>query len=78
MVEKEETTPIFVYTNYNSANVYKWQESRNSKNEDTKLNRYRLMWMDVKYTPGTVKVIAYNDIGEAARKMICNRENPIT
>ena len=27
--------------------------------------RYRLMWMDTKYEPGTVKVVAYNDKGEA-------------
>ena len=28
------------------------------------------MWMDVKYTPGIVKVIAYNDNGEAAKEKI--------
>ncbi len=27
--------------------------------------RYRLMWMDTKYEPGTVKVVAYNEQGEA-------------
>ncbi len=27
-------------------------------------SRYRLMWMDTKYEPGTVKVVAYNDKGE--------------
>ena len=27
--------------------------------------RYRLMWMDTKYEPGTVKVVAYNEKGEA-------------
>jgi beta-galactosidase len=28
-------------------------------------NRYRLMWMDVKYEPGTVKVVAFDDNGKA-------------
>ncbi|GGE32676.1 hypothetical protein GCM10010832_11180 [Psychroflexus planctonicus] len=27
--------------------------------------RYRLMWMDVKYEPGTLKVVALNNEGEA-------------
>ena len=28
-------------------------------------SRYRLMWMDTKYEPGTVKVVAYNADGKA-------------
>ncbi|MNX49177.1 hypothetical protein D3C86_797730 [compost metagenome] len=35
------------------------------KNKNTPQNRYRLMWMDVKYEPGTVKVVAYDDNGKA-------------
>jgi beta-galactosidase len=67
-----ETTPIFVYTNYNSAELFINGKSQGiqKKSMDSKLNRYRLMWMDVKYTPGTVKVIAYNDNGEAAKEKI--------
>ena len=35
------------------------------------------MWMDVKYSPGTVKVIAYNDKGEAAKeKMVVTAGKP--
>ena len=33
------------------------------KNESTPQNRYRLMWMDVKYEPGTLKVIAFDKEG---------------
>ena len=67
-----ETTPIFVYTNYNSAELFINGKSQGiqKKSMDSKLNRYRLMWMDVKYTPGIVKVIAYNDNGEAAKEKI--------
>jgi beta-galactosidase len=35
------------------------------KNNNTPKNRYRLMWMDVKYRPGTVKVVAFDDSGKA-------------
>jgi beta-galactosidase len=35
------------------------------KNNTTPQNRYRLMWMDVKYEPGTVKVVAFNKEGKA-------------
>jgi beta-galactosidase len=35
------------------------------KKQSTPQNRYRLMWMDVKYEPGTVKVVAFDDNGKA-------------
>ena len=31
----------------------------------TRQKRYRLMWMDTKYEPGTVKVVAYDSNGKA-------------
>jgi len=62
-----EITPVFVYTNYNSAELFVNGVSQGiqKKNFDTKQNRYRLMWMDVKYQPGTVKVVAFDDNGKA-------------
>jgi beta-galactosidase len=61
-----ETTPVFVYTNYNSAELFVNGKSMGiqKKNNTTPQNRYRLMWMDVKYEPGTLKVVAFNDEGE--------------
>lgn len=32
--------------------------------------RYRLMWMDTKYEPGTVKVVAYNQDGKVAEEKV--------
>jgi len=63
-----EVTPIFVYTNYNSAELFINGKSQGiqKKSNKSKLNRYRLMWMDVKYEAGTVKVIAFDDQGKAA------------
>ncbi|MCV9387360.1 DUF4982 domain-containing protein [Reichenbachiella ulvae] len=62
-----ETTPVFVYTNYNSAELFINGKSQGvrTKNDSTKLDRYRLRWMDVKYEPGTVRVVAYDDDGNA-------------
>ncbi|OHX64659.1 glycoside hydrolase family 2 TIM barrel-domain containing protein [Flammeovirga pacifica] len=60
-----ETTPVFVYTNYNSAELFINGKSQGvrTKDKDTRLDRYRLRWMDVKYQAGTVKVVAYDDAG---------------
>ncbi|WP_321370128.1 beta-galactosidase GalB [uncultured Draconibacterium sp.] len=62
-----ETTPVFVYTNYNSAELFVNGKSQGvqKKSKETLLNRNRLMWMDVKYEPGTVKVVAFDDEGNA-------------
>ena len=77
-----EVTPIFVYTNYPSAELFINGVSQGVRTKDTSINlentwdeasekslkrqsRYRLMWMDTKYEPGTVKVVAYNEAGEA-------------
>ena len=77
-----EVTPVFVYTNYPSAELFINGVSQGVRAKDTTINlentnsaeaekalkrqeRYRLMWMDVKYEPGTIKVVAYNESGEA-------------
>lgn len=62
-----ETTPVFVYTNYNSAELFVNGKSqgKRTKNKNERLDRYRLRWMDVKYEPGTIKVVAFDDAGKA-------------
>lgn len=77
-----EVTPIFVYTNYPSAELFINGVSQGVRTKDLSVTydnsldeestrslkrqqRYRLMWMDTKYEPGVVKVVAYNDKGEA-------------
>lgn len=61
-----DLTPVFVYTNYDSAELFVNGKSMGvqNKNDSTPQNRYRLMWMDVKYEPGTVKVVAFNKDGK--------------
>ena len=63
-----KTTPVFVYTSYDSAELFLNGKSLGiqKKNNDTKQNRYRLMWMDVRYEPGTLKVVAFDKDGNPA------------
>ncbi len=61
-----QTTPVFVYTNYDSAELFVNGKSMGvqKKHAATPQNRYRLMWTDVKYEPGTVKVVAFGKDGK--------------
>jgi beta-galactosidase len=63
-----QATPVFVYTSYPSAELFLNGKSLGvqSKSHASKLHRYRLMWMDVKYEPGTLMVVAYDEAGKAA------------
>ena len=68
-----ETTPVFVYTNYNSAELFVNGISQGIQKKTKELcnqQRYRLMWMDVKYEPGTLRVVAFDD----NRKPIAEKE----
>ncbi len=74
-----EVTPVFVYTNYDSAEIFVNGKSMGiqKKNNSTPQNRYRLMWMDVKYEPGTLKVVAFDKEGKAvAEKTIKTAGRP--
>jgi beta-galactosidase len=63
-----QVTPVFVYTNYDSAELFVNGKSQGiqKKNDSSPQNKYRLMWMDVKYEPGTLKVVAYDKDGNPA------------
>jgi len=67
-----QITPVFVYTNYPSAELFINGKSygKQEKNNSTVQNRYRLMWMDAVYEPGEVKVIAYDEQGKKADEKI--------
>jgi beta-galactosidase len=77
-----EITPVFVYTNYPSAELFINGKSQGVRTKDMSVTvhnsgdslsvadlkrqqRYRLMWMDTVYEPGTVKVVAYDAEGNA-------------
>lgn len=74
-----ETTPVFVYTSYDSAELFVNGKSMGiqKKNNSSPQNRYRLMWMDVKYEPGTLKVVALDKQGKpVAEEEIHTAEKP--
>lgn len=61
-----EKTPVFVYTNYPSAELFINGKSygRQTKHKNgTVEDRYRLMWHDAVYQPGEVRVVAYDEQG---------------
>ncbi|WP_026714268.1 DUF4982 domain-containing protein [Flavobacterium daejeonense] len=60
-----QIVPVFAYTNYPTAELFVNGKSygKQTKNNVSIENRYRLMWMDVKYEPGEIKVVAYDANG---------------
>ena len=74
-----EVTPIFVYTNYDRAELFVNGKSQGIKQKDknSRLDRYRLRWMNVKYEPGTIKVVALDKDGKSvSEKEIHTAGNP--
>ena len=63
-----KVTPVFVYTSYPKAELFVNGKSCGvrEKNDSTVMHRYRLMWNDVVYQPGEVKVVAYGADGKVA------------
>lgn len=73
-----ENTPVFVYTNYPEAELFvngksygkqrklTADEARALQGKDSLWlqRRYRLMWTDVPYEPGELKVLAYDNSGK--------------
>ena len=82
-----QVTPVFVYTNYPSAELFINGVSQGKRTKDLSIKRdgsdtemakknfdrqkrYRLMWMDTKYQPGTVKVVAYDANGKTVAEKV--------
>ena len=67
-----KVTPVFVYTNYPIVELFVNGVSQGKliktyKNPQT---HYRLMWKNVIYHPGTLKVVAYTDEGKVVKTKI--------
>lgn len=58
-----QNVPVFCYTNYPKAELFVNGKSMGVKHKDksNKYSRYRLMWSDVIYHPGEIRVVAYNE-----------------
>jgi beta-galactosidase len=74
-----QVTPVFVYSNADSAELFLNGKSQGiqKKNTSSPQNRYRLMWNDVKYEPGTLKVVAFGKNGKpTAEKQVVTAGKP--
>ena len=70
---------MFVYTNYPKAELFVNGKSMGvkAKSKDSVFSRYRLMWNDVVYQPGEIKVVAYGADGKpAAEKTVKTAGEP--
>ncbi len=78
---KGETTPVFVYTSYPSAELFVNGVSQGVRTFEKSdgvtpclgekaMKRFRLMWNDVVYQPGELKVVAYDADGKAVAEKV--------
>ncbi|MBQ8462807.1 MAG: DUF4982 domain-containing protein [Prevotella sp.] len=74
-----QVTPVYCYTDYPEGELFvngksqgriRKMASARSANIDTRLDRYRLRWNDVKYEPGELKVVVYDANGKAAGEQV--------
>ncbi len=63
-----QVTPVYCYTDYPSAELFVNGKSqgRITKNPAERLDRYRLRWNEVKYEPGELRVVVYDEKGQKA------------
>ncbi|MBQ0116134.1 MAG: DUF4982 domain-containing protein [Bacteroidales bacterium] len=67
-----KVTPVYCYTDYPSAELFVNGKSqgRITKNDSTRLDRFRLRWREVKYEPGEIRVVAYDKDGNKAGEKV--------
>ncbi|MEA4982047.1 MAG: beta-galactosidase GalB [Paludibacter sp.] len=67
-----QNVPVYCYTNYPKAELFVNGKSMGVKQKDksNKYTRYRLIWDEVVYQPGEIKVVAYNDNNEAVARQV--------
>jgi len=72
---KGKVTPVYCYTDYPSAELFVNGKSqgRISKTAESKMDRYRLRWNDVRYEQGELRVVVYDSQGKA-----CGEEHVLT
>ena len=75
-----EITPVYCYTNYPTAELFingKRQGKRTKTKDGELLDRYRLRWNEVRYEPGEIKVVVYDDNGlKAGEKVVKTAGKP--
>ena len=78
---KGMVTPVMCYTDFNSAELFvngvsqgkiskKSEGASSLEPSSPDLNRYRLIWPNVKYQPGELKVVVFDNDGKVAGEQI--------
>ncbi len=67
-----QNVPVYCYTNYPKAELFVNGKSMGVQQKDkrSKYNRYRMMWKDVVYQAGEIKVVAYDADGKPAAEQV--------
>lgn len=67
-----EVTPVFVYTSWPEAELFVngVSQGRRRKSDASPMERFRLMWNEVRYAPGELKVVAYDQNGCVAGEKV--------
>jgi beta-galactosidase len=67
-----ECTPVHCYTSFNTVELFLNGESlgRRSKRAKLMMGTYRLVWPDVRYAPGELKAVAYDNEGQPAAETV--------
>ena len=67
-----EVTPVYCYTDYPTGELFINGKSQGkiTKNPESRLDRYRLRWNEVKYEPGELKVVVYDEQGQKAGEKV--------
>jgi beta-galactosidase len=74
-----QVVPVYCYTNYPKAELFVNGQSMGVREKDSsnKYTRYRLMWNDVIYQPGEIRIIAYDASNQqVAEKIIRTAGEP--
>lgn len=77
-----DNIPVFVYTNGDRAELFLNGKSQGISEKRPKsknhFERYRLMWENVKYEPGELKVVVYKEGGIIGEKVMKTAGNPVS
>jgi beta-galactosidase len=67
-----EITPVYVYTNYPSVELFVngISQGKKSKDSSSRIDRYRLRWNSITYRAGEIKAVAYDEHGKTAAEKI--------
>jgi beta-galactosidase len=75
-----ENVPVFVYTNGDCAELFLNGKSLGEKcknpKSDKSIERFRLMWNEVIYEPGELKVVVYKDGHILGERVVSTASNP--